>query len=402
MFSSIYIGYSGLLGFSKGLNALSHNVANLNTPGFKSSELLFRDLLYRQGLGGNNNDPLRVEVGGGVDAPASRVRFRQGELRDTGSALDVAINGNGFFILHDGGQTFYTRSGQFEFGSDGFLADKTSSMRVAALAGSANFEDIQLNGLRTSSPQATGEVSFIGNLSRGGSSHQLTQVNVFDAVGTSHALSLTFTNNNSVTSGSWLVEVRDSANAVVANGEIRFQGNGSPATGFNTMSFAFNPAGAPASTITLDLGEPGSFSGATNFSGGTTSDIKIERQDGRAAGSLTEATFDDRGFLTLKYSNGQTNANRRLALAWFDNLSELTQRGGGLFTAPANARPRIGSAGDGMMGKIEPKKIELSNVELTSEFTEMIVIQRGYQASSQVISVTNEMIQQLFDLRSRR
>jgi len=402
MFSSIYIGYSGLLGFSKGLDALSHNVANLNTPGFKSSELMFRDLLYRQGLGGGGNGQQRLEFGGGVDAPASRVRFHQGELRETGGELDAAINGNGFFILRNDGRTFYTRSGQFEFNSDGVLVDKTSGARVAAYAGGANLTDIELTGLRTSPPQATGQVSFIGNLSRGGTTHPLSQVTVFDAVGGSHVLSLTFTNNNSTTSGSWLVEVRDSANTVIANGEIRFQGNGSPQAGFNSMTFAFAPTGAPSSNVTLFFGDVGSFSGATNFSGGTTSDLRVSTQDGRAAGSLIEATFNDRGFLSLSYSNGQTDTSRQLALAWFNNLSVLRQEGGGLFVAPEDATPLLGSAGDGMMGQLAPKKIELSNVELTDEFTQMVIIQRGYQASSQVVSVSNEMIQQLLDLRSRR
>jgi flagellar hook protein FlgE len=411
MFNSIYIGYSGLLAFSKGLDALSHNVANLNTPGFKASELVFRDMLYRQSVsGGNNGDAsLRVAVGGGVDVPASRTRFRQGELRDTGTALDVAIDGNGFFVLRDGNRTFYTRNGQFDFDANGFLVDKVSGARVAAFAGSNSFSDISLNGLRTNPPVATSRIAFTANLSRGGTTHSVTQT-VLDSVGGSHALTFVFTNTGTPpegtgasVAGSWSVEVRNSAGVAVAPiGEIRFDtGIGSPAAGFNSMPFTFSPAAAPPLNITLFFGNPGSTADSTFFSGGTTSTLSVSSQNGRAAGALTEVTFNDAGALTLKYSNGETITDKKLALAWFNDLSALTQGDHGLFSAPADAGVILGTAGDGMMGDLAPKKVELSNVELTDEFTQMVIIQRGYQASSQVISVTNEMIQQLFDLRKR-
>jgi len=406
MFNSIYIGYSGLLAFSKGLDGLSHNVANLNTPGFKSSELVFRDMLYRQTTSGGNNAPLRVELGGGVDTPTTRTRFRQGDLRDTGTALDAAIDGNGFFVLRDGDRTFYTRNGQFDIGPDDFLIDKVSGARVAGFGGPNSLTDISLSGLRTLPPVATTRVNFSDNLSRNDTTRSVTQT-VFDAVGGSHALTFFFTNTGAAPGsgasvpGSWSLEVRNSAGTAVAPaGEIRFDtGTGAPVAGFNSMSFTFSPTGAPAMNITAFFGDPGSTAGTTFFT--TASSIRVSSQDGRAAGSLTEATFNESGALTLKYSNGQTLTDRQLALAWFDNLSALSQGDHGLFTAPEDAKAIIGTAGDGIMGDIAPKKVELSNVELTEEFTQMVVIQRGYQASSQIISVTNEMIQQLFDLRKR-
>src|SRR6266566_1411111 len=113
MFGSIYSGYSGLLGFSKGLDVLSNNVANMNSPGFKSSELSFRDLVYRYGFNGSNGGNPSLQIGGGVDTSNTRIKFSQGELRGTGNALDVAIDGNGFFVLRKDGKTFYTRAGQF-------------------------------------------------------------------------------------------------------------------------------------------------------------------------------------------------------------------------------------------------------------------------------------------------
>jgi flagellar hook protein FlgE len=402
MFSSIYTGLTGLLSFSRGLDSLSNNVGNMNTPGFKSSELIFRDLLYHYGLSNGEQGGFRMSLGQGVTADVSTYRFRLGETKDTGNALDVAIDGNGFFILSRDREMLYTRNGQFEFGEDGYLVEKATGARVASFQGSGQLGNINIAEYRTSPPTATSQITFVGNLSRGGTTHPVNNVTVFDAVGGSHALNLTFTNNNAVVSGSWLVEIRDSANAMVANGEIRFQGNGSPAVGFNNMTFTFSPAGAPASNITLFFGDPGSFSGATNFSGGTTSDMRVDTQNGRAAGSLTETTFDERGYLTLKYSNGETVQGPRLALAWFDDLQRLTQLDGARFRAEGNQQVRIEAPGEGIMGSIVPKSVELSNVELTEEFTNMVIIQRGYQASSQVITVANEMLQQLLDMRSRR
>jgi flagellar hook protein FlgE len=402
MFGSIYSGYSGLLGFSKGLDVLSNNVANMNSPGFKASELSFRDLVYRYGFNGSGNGGnSSLQIGGGVDPSTTRVRFRQGETRETGNALDAAIDGNGFFVLRQDGKTFYSRAGQFEFDGDGFLVDQSGEARVAAL-NNGELVDINVIGLRNNPPQATSSVVFAANLSRGGTTHSISAVNVHDTTGASHALSMTFTNNNSTTSGSWLVEVRDESNAVIANGEIRFEGNGSPAAGFNTMAFSYTPNGASPSTITLNFGDVGSFSGSTNFSGGTTSDLRVQSQDGYAAGFLTEVSFDEDGRLVTKYSNAQTTKHERLALAWFADLQHLTQTGNNRFSNETQQSVVLDTPGNGAMGKLVPKKVELSNVELSEQFTDMVVIQRGYQASSQIISVANEMIQQLFDIRAKR
>lgn len=403
MFGSIFTSLTGLLGFSRGLDVLSHNISNLNTPGFKGEELQFRDLFYRYGFGGGGSSDISgFQLGQGLDTTETRTRFQQGELRQTGNPGDLAIDGNGFFILRRNGETFYSRAGQFEFAEDGFLVEKTSGARVAALQGSGGLQDINIAGLRANPPRATSEIRFIGNLSRGSASHVLDAVTVNDAVNGTHPLNITFTDNSTVAPGSWTVEIKDINDAVVATGEIRYQGNGSPEVGFNTLTFSFSPPGAPAMEITLDFGEPGDFSGSTSFSGGATSDLSVTSQNGFGAGSLTRVTFDDKGTLTISYSNGQTADHQRLALAWFDNLQDLSQLGGGLFEDGNGLRPTISGASDSIMGRIVGESVELSNVELTEQFTDMVVIQRGYQASSQVISVANEMMQQLLDIRSRR
>jgi flagellar hook protein FlgE len=404
MLGSIYTGLSGLLGFSKGLDVLSNNIANLNTPGFKGSELAFRDLFYRYGTSSGNGRESN-DIGSGVDTPFTRRRFVQGEFRDTGNSMDAGIDGNGFFVLQDkDGNIFYSRAGQFQVDTEGYLSDQTSGARVMALEG-GSLRAIQVAELNASAPRATANVTFTGNLSSGSATHDISDITVYDALGTAHTLSVHFTNNSSVTSGSWRVEVMDlgatDPTAVIASGEIRFQGNGSPLTGYNTVTFSYAPSGAPVSTVTLDFGDPNTFVGTTGFSGGTTSTAKFGTQDGYAVGALTSTSFDQDGFLKLSYSNGQTETGSQLALAWFQDLQRLEAAGSGLFVNRTDMTPVVSVANREGMGKISGGKVELSNVDLTEQFTDMVIIQRGYQASSQVTTVANEMLQQLMDIHRR-
>jgi flagellar hook protein FlgE len=401
MLDSIYSAYTGLLSFSKALSVLSNNVSNMNTPGFKSSDLTFRDLFYQFSSSGGQTTAQESQIGEGTDTSGTRINFAQGTPSTTGNPLDAAISGNGFFVLKDGSNnTYYTRAGQFDVNSSGYMIDKTTGARVQAISGKSDLSDINLAGLQTSAAKATTDVSFVGNLSRGATTDQISSVTVYDSAGGSHALSLTLTNNNSATTGSWLVQVQDENSKTIGNGEIRFNADGSPATGYNTVSISLAPTGVTASKLTLDFGAAGGFSAATNFSGGTTSDLKMNTQDGQAAGSLVSTTFDTQGFITLSYSNGQTAKGPQLALAWFNNLQGLQQSGNEMFTNPAGMSPLLGSANGQVMGTLTSNQVELSNVDLTQQFTDLVIIQRGYQSSSQVISVANQMIQQLVDMRT--
>lgn len=406
MFKAIYTGMSGMAGFSKGLDLLSSNIANLNTPGFKGSELSFRDLFYQYTEGGASNGS-SSQMGNGVDASTTRLRFRQGELRDTGNPLEVAVSGNGFLVLKEDDEYFYTRAGQFEFDKDGYLVERVSGGRVMMLDGVRNLQEVNIAEIRTSPPSPTSRVEFTGIMTRtidpntGSSVHDIDNVKIYDSVGTEHTLALHFT---STTPGVWTVEVREPAvgpNTVLATGTIKYAADGTPEVGFNSFSFDFLPAGGQADNITMYFGEPGSFLWTTGFGGGTTSGVSVLKQDGYPIGALTTATFDERGFLKLSYGNGQTVTGDRLALAWFNDLQGLTQLAGSMFANRSGQVATLNGATEGAMGKIEAGKIEGSNVDLTEQFSDMIIIQRGYQASSQVTTVANEMLQQLMDLRRR-
>ena len=400
LFDSIYSAYTGLLSFSKALNVLSNNVANMNTTGFKGSDVTFRDLFYQYSASGGEQGEQQSQVGEGVSTSGTRLDFSEGQTSNTGNPLDVAISGNGLFVLKDpDSNTYYTRAGQFSVDTNGYLVDSTSGYRVQAINSSGALTDINLANVQTSPAKATSQVSFVGNLSRGATSDQIGSITVYDAVGGSHTLTVNFT-ANSTTTGSWDVSVTDENNNTVGTGTLQFNSDGSPATGQNTVTVNLAPSGVPASTITLNFGTPGSFNAATNFSGGTTSDLKMNTQDGYAAGSLTTTSFDAQGHVMLQYSNGQTKTGPQLALAWFNNIQQLSQDGNELFTNPSGMKPILNKANGEVSATLTSNEVELSNVDLTQQFTELVVIQRGYQSSSQVVSVANQMVQDLIDMRS--
>jgi flagellar hook protein FlgE len=397
---TIYTGLSGLLGFSKGLNVISNNVANMNTPGFKGNDVQFEDLYYQYRLDAVSNSSVAAEqLGSGMRVAGTTMRLAQGEIRETGNATDIAVNGEGYFILRDdNGNTFYTRDGQFDFDAEGYLIAKSNNARVMGYVSSDQLQAISLSDYRTSAPQATSRITFTNNLSTGGTTHSLASVQVYDTTGLANTLSLTFTNNQATTAGSWLVEVRNSANTAIFNGEIRFQGNGSPATGFNELQFDFTPTGSTiAQPITLFFGDAGSLTGATSFSGGTTSTLQTSVINGYGVGTISTVVFDEKGEIKLNYGNGQSHVIGQMALAHFADQQALEHISGGLFANVTQQRVYEGKPTTGLYGKIVAKSIELSNVDLTQQFTDLVIIQRGFQASSQVLTVANEMVQEMLN-----
>jgi flagellar hook protein FlgE len=395
MFGSIYTGLTGMMTFSRGLDVISNNVANLNTPGYKGNDLLFQDLFYQYGISAESdaNSP-SSEIGNGVTGDRTVMREAQGEIRETGNDSDVAIDGNGLFILRDGEDTYYTRAGQFEIGDEGYLVDRGNQARVAGFE-DGELVDIKVTALGNNRPQATSEILLVNNLSSNANEHEINEVEVFDTLGGSHLIDLKLINEGGV----WRVEVKDDEeNMIASGGEIRFQNDGSPEAGFNQYSFEFSPDAVTPSEITLNFGEPGSFAGATSFATGDNSELAVESQDGYASGSLISMGFKRDGSLKVEYSNGKNDESTQLALAWFDDLQALRQIGGGLFMASNDQQPMIDTPMQGVMGEIVEKSLELSNVELTLEFTDLIIMQRGFQGSSQVLTASNEMIQQLLDM----
>lgn len=399
MLDSIWLSLAGMNGFSKGLRTISNNVANMNTPGFKKSQVLFEEQFSanvpykhdRQGPGNNG-------AGGGVNTFGTRIDFSPGEARQTGSSLDLALDGGGYFILRGGdGELRYTRAGQFDFGDDGILRNKSDGSLVLGSDrdGKGALGEISLAGLMTSPASPTSSIQFSGYLSSTGTDHELTAVKIYDRTGAEHLLKVTFVNQGATQPGNWKVTIADGPTNLGEGTLVFKDGRIDPDSARITVNYLLPSQGAQA--ITLDFSD-----GVTSFASGTTSTLTVQKQDGYAAGSATGVAFDASGVLSISYSNGQSAQGRRIALARFSSEDLLSPVGGSQFvlTNP-DARVLGNPRGDGF-GRLESGKVEGSNVDLSQEFSDLVVMQRGYQAASQTISTANDLIQSLFDMKGRR
>jgi flagellar hook protein FlgE len=401
MLGSLYTALAGMNAYSQGLDVISNNVANLNTPGFKISDPLFREIVYRHldaaGSSGSRPD------GAGVEAGSASITFKQGELRDTGNSLDAAIDGSGFFVLDQDGEYRYTRAGQFQFNEQGILTERATGAKVVISTEEQALAFFDLNTARTFAPRATKEVTVTGTLARGGttSTYDLPNINVFDSGGTAIPLRARLV-RDATDPLAWTVEVLNAANTVLGKGTIKFNADGTPAADASSVTITVDATGTDDFDVKLNFGAAGTFSGVTSPAASTASQLQVLRQDGLQLGSLTKTEFDDKGQLKLTYSNGQTKVVGTLVLAQFDTPEQLRSLGGGMFAATAAATPILGKGLSSGLGRIVGGRLEMSNVELTQQFTDLIIMQRGYQASSQISSVTNELIQTLLAMDGRR
>ncbi|MGM9485065.1 flagellar basal-body rod protein FlgF [Roseateles sp. NT4] len=404
MLDSIFIGTSGLQTFSEGLKVISNNIANLNTPGFKSSSSVFANLYYADpGDGSGQNADGNTHFGGGVSLGQTAVNFHVGELRQTGNPLDLNIAGEGFFIVRDKGtgEPHYTRAGQFEFNKDGDLVVRGTENQVVGLDTGGAQVPIGLNGLRINPSKVTTTVTLSGNLSSDlftnttTNKFDIASVKVIDSLGGEHALKLTFT-PKTATNDTFVVKVLDGTTEV-GSGEIKFSAGGQIMPGFDFVNFSYGPRGASTSNIKLDFSN-----NVTDFNMGSTSSLAVGKVDGYGVGSLNNVSFEADGTMTLSYSNGQKTTGPKVALARFDANSQLHPESAGSFTYASRQGIHVGVANQGGYGSIGSNQIEGSNVDLATEFSDLIVAQRGYQASSRIVSTANELLQDLFDMKGHR
>jgi flagellar hook protein FlgE len=393
MFETINIGTSGLLTHAQGLRTVGNNLANVNTPGFKSGQLVFSDL-FNKGAGGGGQSGAAGSGGhgGGLGSLGTHVNFKAGLDTSTGNPLDVNIDGNGFYAIERDGQILYTRSGNFHFDEKGILVNAAGEHVKGLVDG--KLVDVSVENLDRSLPKATTKVAFRGNLTSTvltpPINPSLRSVAVYDTEGVSRPINLSFKNTGS---GGFEVTVTDAAGATLATGTIKFAG-GFPVADANSIAFSYAPAGAKPFDVRLDFSE-----NVTSLVDQTT--LSMASQDGYAAGVRTDQSIDSNGTIKLYYSNGQTADGPRLALANFRSASELEQQSGSAFSLKQGGQAEYGHAGDATFGTLRAGHLEGSNVDLAEEFGNLILMQRGYQASSHVISTANEMIQQLFDMKSR-
>lgn len=383
MLQAFFNGLSGLFAFSKGLDNVSNNVSNMNTPGFRGSDTFYRS------VGGQDGQGLGASVAG------TEVRTKAGDPRQTGNLTDLAISGAGYFVVRsDSGEVFYTRSGQFQVDANGYLVDSVSQKRVAGLNASGSLTDINIRDQRSLPPKATTRVEMVGTLARTGpsdTSHKISNVQVFDASGAVHTLTVDF-DQLPTPADSWSVKVTDGTGAVLGGGTISFGLDGTPKAGFNTLAVILK-----GQTISLDFGSPGSFNLASQVASGPSHTLGAKVVDGSAIAGLSSLGFDEKGIVQLTYSNGEKRTGSQLALADFPDETRLIASENSLYRTPDSMRPSYGRPAEGPLGRIQGGYLELSNVDLSQEFGDILIIQRGYQASSRVMTVSNELIEQLYN-----
>ena len=388
MINSIAIAESGLQGYEKALQTISDNTANMNTPGFKGSTTQFSDMAFGEQADGGS--PFG-QAGDGLRSLGTSIDFSKGQMQATSNPLDLAVNGDGFFTTRDEqGNVHYTKDGAFKFDGEGQLVSVTSGEQVLGIDSGGALAPISIAALKTSLPKATTSVSFSGILSSSVQTDTVSGITVIDTSGTSHALTATLTPVTG-SKGSWTVTLLDGA-ATVGTGTLVFSAGGTP-TGNASLPFSYTPAGGSAMALALDFS-----SGVTSVDIGGSSTLAVAKQDGYAAGTLTGETFDSTGTLVLTYSNSQTVKQQQLALSQFDSTDQVAAAGNNAFKAVGATAWHVGTAGSGTFGTLSSSELEGSNVDLSREFSNLVIMQRGYQACSQVVSTTSDMLTALFGM----
>lgn len=422
MMRSMFSGVSGTRAHQLRMDVIGNNIANVNTIGFKYGRATFQDVLSqtlkgasapRGGRGGI--DPM--QVGLGVATRSIDTVFTPGSVEFTGRLTDMAIQGNGFFITKDGaGALFFTRDGAFKIDGQGQLTHPSTGNIVQGWVADVNGNidrtqsltsiTIPLGTSMNAAPTST--MAFVGNLDAGtavGTVHT-TSVPVYDSLGVQHIVSMTY---EKTASNTWAwsayfgpTMVPDPADPTsmipatpVGSGAINFTDGGKvdSVTTNNPDWVAFSPG-----TGAADLRIKPELMALTQY-GGTTS-VNWNTQDGFAAGSLETFNIDDRGLITGVYSNGQYQILGQMALAGFANPEGLMRSANNMFCETTNSgAAQIGEPGIEGRGGVLGTSIEMSNVDLSREFTDMIITQRGFQANSRVITAADEMLQELLALK---
>lgn len=420
---ALFAGVSGLRNHQVRMDTIGNNIANVNTIGFKASRVTFEES-FAQLLQGASRPAGRagdatfgtnpIQIGLGMNIGSVDMRYTQGSLQNTGETTDLAIQGDSLFVVSDGTQQFYTRSGNFQLDADGRLVASTNGFVVQgrnAVDGQLQDEitDIKLPFGQKASARETGQVTLGGNLNAGAESgtaeiERETTIAIFDSQGKKHEMTVEFNKDPGDSDpNTWEYTVSlpsgDTINSG-GSGTLVFDTEGRLDTSASTTpDLDFTPAGFPNSesqTVAMNFGE-GALDGITQFESPSTA--VIEEQDGFTMGDLRDISIDNTGTITGSFTNGINQTLGQIVLADFNNPRGLIRRGDNMFQVSANSgSPVLGFAGDGSQSKITSGALEMSNVDLSEQFTDMITTQRGFQANARTITTSDEMMQELVSI----
>ncbi len=463
MMRALYSGVAGLKNHQVRMDVIGNNISNVNTNGFKYERALFQDMISqslqgaaapKENIGGVNPK----QVGLGMTIASIDKVMTQGALQTTGKGTDLAISGEGFFVLADGGKNYYTRSGNFDIDKQGNLVNPSNGMKVQGWNSNKNVDGTRtLNASSDAenifiplySKEAANPTSFIAfksnldattkpmpvNLSIQDKINQITNsnyenkqghvtsINVFDDQGNQHKVRLVmWKDKENLWSASISMEEAEqltvnTSNQVTPNvnlpsntqlnlgfspdGKLNFVSDGTNTQNQGNLSanLSFRLPGNPAiQNIALNFGEAGSIEGITQFASPFTT--KAVEQDGKSMGYLESFQIDSSGSITGVFSNGEQEILAKVALANFTNPEGLTKKGSNNFELSNNSGiALISEANLQGLGEIHAGMLEMSNVDLAEQFTDMIVTQRGFQANSKAITTSDQMLQELLTLK---
>jgi flagellar hook protein FlgE len=391
MLRSLFSGISGLRAHQNMMDVTGNNIANVNSVGFKTSQTVFEDTLSQTmraagapqpGQGGTNP----AQVGLGVRLAGVNTNFAQGSAQNTGRATDLMISGDGFFVVKSVNEQLFTRAGSFNFDANGKLVTSTGAavQGWSAVNGTVNTNsqigDIQLPVGTLIAPIATTSMVVSGNLPADATNGTLItrSIKTYDTLGNTVLLSVNFTKTSAT---AWDVTVSDGTTTSAAT-NVAFNVNGQNPT----------PAGVVFGGVAVDL------AGLTNYTGNTT--VNPLSQNGAPAATLQSFNINPDGQLVGVFSNGVKQVVAQVAMANFNNPPGLDKAGDSLYRFTVNSGlAQIGAPGTGGLGTLQSGAVEMSNVDLAQEFTNLIVAQRGFQANSKVISSSDELLQDLVNLK---
>ena len=404
--SAFAIPLSGLEATASSLNNISNNLANLNTDGYKDQSLSFGDIFNQmQGVSGNG-DP--IQAGAGVQVAGTSTNFNDGTLSSTGIASNMALQGNGFFVVRDANGTSYTRSGDFTTNASGQLTTPSGELVMGypavngVVATDGALAPISVNQAATMPGVATTSFEMNTNLDSSASAGTSfnTPITVYDSLGTAQTLTVQYTNT---APNSWSYSITLPATATggtgnpttVASGALTFSSSGqltSPTgsvTGINISGLA---DGAAAMSLTWNVADASGNPTITQQN--ATSATASTNQNGFGVGSLTGYSVLPDGTVQGQFSNSQTLALGQVAVANFANAQGLAQTGTNEYQATfASGAAVVGLAGAGGNGTIKGGSVEESNVNLSAEFSKMIVAQQGYEANAKALTTLNQIAQ---------
>jgi flagellar hook protein FlgE len=395
MLRSLFAGISGLRSHQTMMDVTGNNIANVNTTGYKSSTTVFQDTLSQLlkgagapvgGIAGTNP----AQVGLGVRVAAITSNFTQGSAQTTGRSTDLMIQGDGFFVVQNGGENLFTRAGAFSFDTDGRLTSPEGarvqgwSANAGVIDTNAPSGDIQLPVGAVLPPVATTAATLAGNLPSDAALGTVVRssIKIYDAAGTPTDMDVT------ATLGAGGVWALSSSVGALSPATLSFSGAGATPS-VASVSFTATVGGQVVALDTSKL---------TGFAGQNT--LAAISQNGSAMGTLQAFTMSPDGTLIGVFSNGLKSPLAQVALANFNNPPGLEKVGGSMYRTTVNSgTEQLGTAGSAGRGLLTSGALEMSNVDLAAEFTNLIVAQRGFQANSRVITTSDQILEDLVNLK---